>query len=81
MVGNSPAHKFLSPPFRTPPRHAKNNRPCQGFGSRLASKQPREKLQCLHENLMWNDFRKTAVLKKRNNIYIYINNCNYSDDN
>ena len=78
MVGNSPAPKVLSPPFRTPPKHAKNNRPCQGFGSHLASRQPREKLQRLHENLMWNNFRKTAVLK---NIYIYlatstsVNNC------
>ena len=26
--------------------------------------QPREKLQCLYENLMSNNFRKTAVLKK-----------------
>ena len=31
----------------------------------LTSRQPREKLQCLYnENLMSNDFRKTAVLKK-----------------
>ena len=31
----------------------------------LTSIQPREKLQCLNENLMSNNFRKTAVLKKK----------------
>ena len=30
----------------------------------LTSRQPREKLQCLDENLMSNNFHKTAVLKK-----------------
>ena len=30
----------------------------------LTSRQPREKLQCLYENLMWNNFRKAVVLKK-----------------
>ena len=30
----------------------------------LASGQTREKLQCLCENLMSNNFRRTAVLKK-----------------
>ena len=30
----------------------------------LTSRQTREKLQCLYENLMLNNFRKTAVLKK-----------------
>ena len=30
----------------------------------LTSRQTREKLQCLYENLMSNNFRKTAVLKK-----------------
>ena len=30
----------------------------------LKSRQPREKLQCLYENLMSNNFRKTAILKK-----------------
>ena len=30
----------------------------------LTSRQPREKLQCLYENLMSKNFRKTAVLKK-----------------
>ena len=29
----------------------------------LTSRQPCEKLQCLYENLMSNNFRKTAVLK------------------
>ena len=29
------------------------------------SRQTREKLQCLYENLMSNNFRKTAVLKKK----------------
>ena len=31
----------------------------------LTSKQTCEKLQCLYENLMSNNFRKTAVLKKK----------------
>ena len=30
----------------------------------LTSRQPREKSQCLYKNLMPNNFRKTAVLKK-----------------
>ena len=30
----------------------------------LTSRQPREKLRCLYENLMSSNFRKTAVLKK-----------------
>ena len=30
----------------------------------LTSRQPREKLQCLYENLMSNNFRKAVVLKK-----------------
>ena len=30
----------------------------------LTSRQPREKLLCLYENLMSNNFRKKAVLKK-----------------
>ena len=30
----------------------------------LTSRQPREKLQCLDENLMSNNLRKTAVRKK-----------------
>ena len=34
------------------------------FDAILTSRQPREKLQCLNENLMSNNFRKTAVLKK-----------------
>ena len=34
------------------------------FDAILTSRQTREKLQCLYENLMSNDFRKTAVLKK-----------------
>ena len=32
----------------------------------LTSRQTREKLQCLYEN-MWNNFRRTAVLKKKMN--------------
>ena len=31
----------------------------------LWDKQPREKLQCLYENLMSNYFRKMAILKKK----------------
>ena len=34
------------------------------FDAILTGRQTREKLQCLYENLMWNNFRKTAVLKK-----------------
>ena len=33
----------------------------------LTSRQPREKLQRLYENLMSNNFRETAVLKKKKN--------------
>ena len=33
----------------------------------LPSRQPRKKLQCLHENLMSNNFRKMAVQKKNMN--------------
>ena len=41
------------------------NRPCHGFRPAiLTSRQTREKLQCLYENLMSNNFRRTAVLKK-----------------
>ena len=34
------------------------------FDAILTSRQTREKLQCLYENLMTNNFRKTAVLNK-----------------
>ena len=34
----------------------------------LTSRQPREKLLYLYENLMSNNFRKTAVLKKKNEL-------------
>ena len=34
------------------------------FDAILTSRQPREKLQCLYENLMSNNFRKMAVQKK-----------------
>ena len=34
------------------------------FDAILTSRQTREKLQCLYENLMSDNFRKTAVLKK-----------------
>ena len=34
------------------------------FDAILTSRQTREKLQCLYENLMMNNFRKTAVVKK-----------------
>ena len=34
------------------------------FDAILTSRQTHEKLQCLYENLMSNNFRKTAVLKK-----------------
>ena len=37
------------------------------FDAILTSRQPREKLQCLYENLMSNNFRKTAILKKNMN--------------
>ena len=35
------------------------------FDAILTSRQTREKLLCLYENLMSNNFRKTAVLKKK----------------
>ena len=46
--------------------------PCRGLDNRhvtvfdaiLTSRQTREKLQCLYENLMSNNFRRMAVLKK-----------------
>ena len=51
-----------------------SNRPGHGFrrlrvvpilvDAILTSRQTREKLQCLYENLMSNNFRRTAVLKK-----------------
>ena len=34
------------------------------FDAILTSRQTREKLQCLYENLMSNNFRKTAFLNK-----------------
>ena len=34
------------------------------FDAILTSRQTREKFECLYENLMSNNFRKTAVLKK-----------------
>ena len=34
------------------------------FDAILTSRQTREKLQCLHENLMLNNFRRMAVLIK-----------------
>ena len=37
------------------------------FDAILTSRQPREKLQCLYENLISNNFRKTAILKKNMN--------------
>ena len=37
------------------------------FDAILTSRQTCEKLQCLYENLMSNNFRKTAVLKKKKN--------------
>ena len=44
--------------FKYGPRH--------GFGSHLelTSRQPHEKLQCLCQNLMSNNFRNTVVLKR-----------------
>ena len=38
--------------------------PVTVFDAILTSRQTREKWQCLYENLMSNNFRKTAVLKK-----------------
>ena len=35
------------------------------FDAVLTSRQTREKLQCLYENLMSNNFRNTAVLSKK----------------
>ena len=42
-----------------------SNRPCHGFRRHLdESGQTCEKLQCLYENLISNNFCKAAVLKK-----------------
>ena len=47
---------------------------CQGidlvkvFDAILTTRQTREKLQCLDENLISNNFRRTAVLKKKNDL-------------
>ena len=38
--------------------------PATVFDATLMSRQTREKLQCLYENPMSNNFRKTAVLEK-----------------
>ena len=38
--------------------------PVTVFDAILTSRQTREKLQCLYENLMSNNFRRTAVLTK-----------------
>ena len=35
------------------------------FDAILKSRETCEKLQCLYENLMWNNFRRTAVLKNK----------------
>ena len=45
----------------------KSNRPCHGLEAILTRRQPREKLQCLYENIMSNNFSETAVLKKKLN--------------
>ena len=39
------------------------------FDAILTSRQKREKLQCLYENLMLNNFCKTAVLNKLSKSY------------
>ena len=33
----------------------------------LTRRQPREKLQCLYENLLSNNFRKTPIMEKKGN--------------
>ena len=38
------------------------------FDAILTSRQMREKLQCLYENLMPNNFHKRALLKKKNDL-------------
>ena len=40
-------------------------RPYLSLEAILTGRQPHEKLQCLYGNLMLNNFRKTAVLKKK----------------
>ena len=44
------------------------------FDAILTSRQMREKLQCLYENLMSNNFRRTAVLKKNMNCKLKLQN-------
>ena len=41
-----------------------NNRPCHGFRRQVTRRQTCEKLQCLYENLMSNNFRKRLFWKK-----------------
>ena len=36
----------------------------------LTSRQPRDKLQCLYQNLMSNNFRNTVVLKRIMNLKV-----------
>ena len=50
--------------FEKSGKREESNTPCYGFRRHLDSRQTREKLQCLYENLMSNNFHKTAVLKK-----------------
>ena len=50
----STAQKQVTSRVSLPARH----------GAIVTSRQTREKLQCLYENLMSNNFRKTAVLEK-----------------
>ena len=38
------------------------------FDAILTSRQKREKLQCLYENLVSNNFRRITVLKKKNEL-------------
>ena len=38
------------------------------FDAILTSRETREKLQCLYQNLISNNFGRTAVLKKKNDL-------------
>ena len=65
IIGVDPAKERIQL-AKHPSPELHSNRPCQGvFDAILTSTQTREKLPCLYENLMSNNFRRMAVLKKK----------------
>ena len=67
------------PSVPIPPRHLSCLDLVTVFNAILTSRQTCEELQCLYENLMSHNFRKTAFLKKRSYCKKKItNNSNYT---